>query len=401
MTAVIRLDGITKIYGPDPSTALGLVRQGRSRAELLAETDHVLALDRVDLEVPAGAVFVVMGLSGSGKSTLVRCINRLVEPTSGRILVDGTDLTALPRADLLQIRSDKLGMVFQHFALLPHRTVLDNVAFGLEVRGVPRAVRHARAREVLKQVGLEGWEKRLPAELSGGMQQRVGLARALALDPPILLMDEPFSGLDPLIRKEMQRELLDIQARLHKTIVFITHDLDEAVTLGDRIAILRDGRIEQQGSPQEIVLAPASELVGAFVRDVNALKVLTAESAMESAAGSGRDAYRLGDPLPAADAARQAVLVVDRDGRYLGLTTGPELGEMVAAGAETLRASPGGGPAAVRCRAPLGAALEAVARPPFLVPVTDAEQRLVGVLTRESVFATLRRAGRGAGGGAA
>jgi glycine betaine/proline transport system ATP-binding protein len=399
MTAVIRLQAVTKIFGPDPSAALALVRRGRSRAELLAETDHVLALDHIDLEVARGAVFVVMGLSGSGKSTLVRCVNRLVEPTAGKILVDGTDVTALPRTDLLRLRSDKLGMVFQHFALLPHRSVLDNVAFGLEVRGSPRAERHARAREVLKQVGLEGWEKRPPAELSGGMQQRVGLARALALDPPILLMDEPFSGLDPLIRKEMQRELLAIQARLRKTIVFITHDLDEAVTLGDRIAILRDGRIEQQGSPQEIILAPASDLVGAFVRDVNALKVLTAESAMEAAAGSGRDAYRLGDPLPAGDGVRNAVLVVDREGRYLGLTTRPELGGIVAAGAEKLRGSCGG-PAAVRCRAPLGAAIEAVSRPPFLVPVTDAEQHLVGVLTRESVFATLRRAGRGAGDGA-
>ena len=396
MSAVIRLDGVTKIYGPDPPAALRLVRQGRSRADLLAETDHVLALDDIHLEVSKGTVFVVMGLSGSGKSTLVRCINRLVDPTVGKIFVDGTEVTAVPRADLLRLRSEKLGMVFQHFALLPHRNVLDNVAFGLEVRGVVRAVRHAKAQDVLKQVGLEGWERRLPAELSGGMKQRVGLARALALDPPILLMDEPFSGLDPLIRKEMQRELLGIQERLRKTIVFITHDLDEAVTIGDRIAILRDGRIEQQGSSQEIVLSPASDLVGAFVRDVNALKVLTAESAMES----GRSVYRLGDPLPAEGAEPREIFVVDGDGRYLGFATRPELGEILVAGSEELRGSLRGGPAAVQRRAPLGSALEAVARPPFLVPVTDAEQRLVGVLTRESVFATLRRAGRGAGDGA-
>lgn len=333
----IRVEGLTKVFGPQPRRALERIERGCSRGELLRETGHVLAVDRLSLVVGRGEVFAVMGLSGSGKSTLIRCINRLVEPTSGRIFVDDLDITTLPRPALLRLRSEKLGMVFQHYALLPHRTVLDNVAFGLEVQGIPRAARHEKAREALRQVSLEGWEGRLPAELSGGMQQRVGLARALALNPPILLMDEPFSGLDPLIRKEMQRELLALQQRLRKTIVFITHDLDEALTLGDRICVLRDGRIEQEGTPQEIVLAPSSDFVGAFVRDVNVLKVLTVESAMDEAAGE-----------------------------------------------------PSGGPRLGRS-ASLREALEAIARPPFLAAVVDDDDRVLGAVTRESLFATLKR----------
>lgn len=391
METVIRFVNVYKIYGPDPARALGLVRQGYSAASLLAETDHVLALDNVNLEVLRGETFVVMGLSGSGKSTLVRCINRLVDPTVGKIFVDGTEITALPKSDLLRLRSAKLGMVFQNFALLPHRNVLDNVAFGLEVQGESRPIRYEKAREALKQVGLEGWERRLPAELSGGMQQRVGLARALALNPPILLMDEPFSGLDPLIRKEMQRELLGIQQRLRKTIVFITHDLDEALTLGDRICILRHGRIEQQGSPQQIVLSPSTDHVGDFVRDVNFLKVLTAESVMDTTL----TICKLGEPPPSLSpgGAGQAerVCMVDRDGRYVGLLQGPQLAEALAAGHDVLRRLLSGGPPQFRPGEPLKNLLEAIARPPFLVPVTDAEGRLLGTVTRESVFAMLRR----------
>jgi glycine betaine/proline transport system ATP-binding protein len=380
---VIRLEQVTKIYG-DSDTVLSLMRQGRSRKEILAETDHVLALNDVSLEVARGEVFVVMGLSGSGKSTLVRCINRLVDPTVGKIFVDGVEVTGLGRAELLRLRSEKLGMVFQHFALLPHRNVLDNVAFGLEVQGVVRATRYDKAREALRQVGLEGWEKRLPVELSGGMQQRVGLARALALDPPILLMDEPFSGLDPLIRKEMQQELLRIQERVRKTLVFITHDLDEAMTIGDRIAILRDGRIEQLGSRQEIVLSPSSHYVSAFVRDVNFLKVLTVRSAMEPAA----NVYQLGDGLPPAGSGSSVALVTDTDGRYLGTLPFSWLVESQTMEPETLRRALRAAPA-LRPEDPLHNALEAAARPPFFVPVTEAAGRLLGVVTRESVLAVL------------
>lgn len=391
MEPVIRLERVTKIYGPDPARALELVQQGYARADLLAETDHVLALDDVSLDVCRGEVFVIMGLSGSGKSTLVRCINRLVEPTTGKVFVDETEVTALPKRDLLRLRSERLGMVFQHFALLPHRNVLDNVAFGLEVQGEDRASRHEKAREALKQVGLEGWGRRRPAELSGGMQQRVGLARALALNPPILLMDEPFSGLDPLIRKEMQRELLDLQRRLRKTVVFITHDLDEALTIGDRVGILRDGRIEQQGSPQQIVLSPSSKHVAAFVRDVNFLKVLTAESVMET----GLRIYRLGggppSPPPPGAAEPEAVFIVDQDGGYLGILPPPQLAEVIAAGPESVCRSLPDRPPRLRPQEPLQNALEAIARPPFLVAVTDAEERLVGAVTRESVLSTLRR----------
>lgn len=391
MDPVIWLEGVTKIYGADPDKALDLVRQGRSRKEILAETDHVLALNDVNLEVSRGEVFVVMGLSGSGKSTLVRCINRLVDPTVGKIFVDGVEVTRLPRGELLRLRSEKLGMVFQHFALLPHRNVLDNVAFGLEVQREARSSRHEKAREALRQVGLEGWGKRLPAELSGGMQQRVGLARALALDPPILLMDEPFSGLDPLIRKEMQRELLGIQQHVRKTIVFITHDLDEAMTIGDRIAVLRDGRIEQLGSPQEIILSPSSDYVSAFVRDVNFLKVLTVGSAMEPAANVYRLGERIPSPAPATGGDDGLVLITDSDGRYVGILLFSRLADAAGAGPEALRRSLSTAPSPLHPKDPLRNALETVARPPFVVPVTDAAERLLGVVTRESVLAMLTR----------
>ncbi len=387
----IRLDGLTKIFGPDAHHALALVERGYTRRQLLQETAHVLAVDRISLTIERGIVFTVMGLSGSGKSTLVRCINRLVEPTAGKVYVDGTDITALSRRDLLRLRSEKLAMVFQHYALLPHRNVLDNVAFGLELQGEPRQLRYRKAREALKQVGLEGWEERLPAELSGGMQQRVGLARALAVNTPILLMDEPFSGLDPLIRKEMQRELLALEKGLRKTIVFITHDLDEALTLGDQICVLRDGRIEQQGSPQEIILSPSSDLIRAFVRDVNFLKVLTVESVMETSL----TVYELGGPgpppPPPGATGPEAVFVVDSGGRYLGLLPREQFANAIPAGPQVVRRALSNGWPKLRNRTPLRDALEAIARPPFVVAVTDDEQRLVGAITRESVFAMLRR----------
>jgi glycine betaine/proline transport system ATP-binding protein len=236
---------------------------------LLAETRNVLALDDVSLSVERGETFVVMGLSGSGKSTLLRHINRLIDPTEGEILVDGVDVLGLSIRDLEQFRRKKMAMVFQHFGLFPHRTVIDNVAYGLEVRGVAKAARRAKAGEWVATVGLAGYEERYPSALSGGMRQRVGLARALCADAEILLMDEAFSALDPLIRSEMQEQLSGLQARLRKTIVFITHDLDEALRLGDRIAILKDGRVGQVGTPAEIVGNPADDYVRAFVAAVN------------------------------------------------------------------------------------------------------------------------------------
>jgi len=278
----VSVRNLWKIFGPDAATILDQEwAREATRRELQERTGHVIAIKDVSFDVYDGEVFVVMGLSGSGKSTLVRCLIRLMEPTQGVIEIDGEDITKYDNRQLIQLRRHKTGMIFQHYGLLPHRNVLDNVAYGMEVQGVDKATRHEKAREILERVGLVGWEEAYPDELSGGMQQRVGIARALVLDPEILLMDEPFSGLDPLIRREMQDELISLQEQVQKTIVFITHDLNEALKLGDRIAIMRDGEIIQTGTAEEIVIVPADEYVSEFVRDVSMGKVLAAGSIMQ------------------------------------------------------------------------------------------------------------------------
>ncbi|MDQ0314056.1 quaternary amine ABC transporter ATP-binding protein [Amorphus orientalis] len=279
--ALIEVEHITKIFGPNPKQALARVRQGLGKDALLAETGHTLGIDDVSLSIERGQIFVIMGLSGSGKSTLIRHFNRLIDPTDGTILVDGKDVMALGNRELEDFRRRRMSMVFQRFGLMPHRTVLQNVAYGLEVRGLGRAERQRQAKEWVEAVGLSGFENQFPSQLSGGMQQRVGLARALATDADILLMDEAFSALDPLIRSQMQDQLVALQARLGKTIVFITHDLDEALKIGDRIAILKDGQLSQVGRPAEILLSPADDYVRAFVRDVNRARVLTVDVVMK------------------------------------------------------------------------------------------------------------------------
>jgi glycine betaine/proline transport system ATP-binding protein len=279
--ALIDVQHITKIFGPDPKAALARVKAGMGKEDLLAETGHTLGLDDVSLSIEKGEIFVIMGLSGSGKSTLIRHFNRLIDPTDGQILIDGTDILGLNMGDLSAFRRRRMSMVFQRFGLMPHRTVVENVAYGLQVRGMGRKERDARARQWIDTVGLSGFESQYPSQLSGGMQQRVGLARALATDADILLMDEAFSALDPLIRSQMQDQLITLQAELNKTIVFITHDLDEALRIGDRIAILKDGRLSQVGRPPEILLSPADDYVRAFVRDVNRARVLTVDVVMK------------------------------------------------------------------------------------------------------------------------
>lgn len=276
----VQLQHVWKIFGPNPRYVLRTMSGEASAEKILRETGHVAAVRDVSLEVAQGEIFVVMGLSGSGKSTLIRCLSRLIEPTAGRIFINQEDVTKMNKKALRHLRRHTVSMVFQRFGLFPHRRVLDNVSYGLEVRGVSQAERRAKARQVLELVGLEGWEQRYPRELSGGMQQRVGLARALAVEPEIMLCDEPFSALDPLIRREMQHELLRLQKTLHKTIIFITHDFLEAIKLGDRIAIMKDGAIVQVGTAQQIVAHPANEYVREFTRDVPRAKVLTAESIM-------------------------------------------------------------------------------------------------------------------------
>jgi glycine betaine/proline transport system ATP-binding protein len=275
------IQSLYKIFGNRPKAALSLLEKGRTKDEILEETGQTVGLQAIDLEIFEGEIFVIMGLSGSGKSTLLRCLNRLIPPTSGKILLDGIDIASLDEGGLREVRRKKLGMVFQNFALLPHRNVVENVAFGLEVQEMPEKERLEKARQTLEMVGLSGYEESMPDQLSGGMKQRVGLARALASDPDILLMDEAFSALDPIIRAGMQDELLDLQNALNKTIVFVTHDLDEALKIGNRIALMKDGRIIQVGTPEEILTAPADEYVARFVAGVDMTRVLTAEGVMK------------------------------------------------------------------------------------------------------------------------
>ncbi len=277
----IKVENLFKIFGPNPKKAFPMIEEGKDRGEILAKTGNVVAVRGVSFEIKKKETFVIMGLSGSGKSTLIRCINRLIEPTDGEIFVNGKDITKIDKEQLREMRRYTLSMVFQHFGLLPHRSVVNNVEFGLEISGMEKEERNKKAMAAIDLVGLKGYENSTPDELSGGMQQRVGLARALANDPEVLLMDEAFSALDPLIRNQMQDELIELQAKMHKTIVFITHDLDEALKLGDRILILGpDGTARQLGTPEEILSEPADEYVAKFVEKVDKTKVITVSSIM-------------------------------------------------------------------------------------------------------------------------
>jgi glycine betaine/proline transport system ATP-binding protein len=276
----IKVEDLTLIFGKRKQEALALLKRGVSKEEILKKTKCTVGVNNVSLEIKEGEIFVIMGLSGSGKSTLIRCLNRLNEPTSGKVFFDDHDITRETNKELLETRRTEMSMVFQKFGLLPHRTILENAAFGLEIRGEAKEEREVKALQALETVGLKGYESQFPSEMSGGMQQRVGLARALANDPGVLLMDEAFSALDPLIKSDMQDELLAIQSKLHKTIVFITHDLDEAMKIGDRIAIMKDGVVEQIGTAEDILTGPATPYVEAFVNKVDRKSIITAESLM-------------------------------------------------------------------------------------------------------------------------
>jgi glycine betaine/proline transport system ATP-binding protein len=315
---------VWKVFGPHAERVVGSPDADLPRAELEAKTGCVAAVRDVSFEVPTGDVFVVMGLSGSGKSTLVRCISRLIEPTAGQVIIDGEDIASCSPEWLRELRRTRVSMVFQHFGLLPHRRVLDNVAFGLEVQGIGKTERHARAGDMLDLVGLSGLGESYPDELSGGMQQRVGLARALANDPEILLFDEPFSALDPLIRRDMQDEVARLQRELKKTVVFITHDLQEALKLGDRIAIMRDGRFVQVDTPEAVVARPADDYVRDFVRDVPRSHVLTAGGIMSApladvdTAGTVADTTPVSELLAIVIASDKPVAVLDDTGQVCG-----------------------------------------------------------------------------------
>jgi glycine betaine/proline transport system ATP-binding protein len=338
----IDVQGLSKVFGTEIEEALSLKREGLSRREIIERTSAVVAIDDVSFSVDAGEIFVVMGLSGSGKSTLVRCLNRLHEPSAGRIEIDGEDVCTATEERLRELRLQKITMVFQHFALLPHRTVAENVEYGLKMRGLAKAERRAKALKTLENVGLDNWADRHPADLSGGMQQRVGLARALALDPEILLMDEPFSALDPLIRRDMQGELIELQRRYRTTIIFITHDLNEALTLGDRVAVMKDGRFSQIGRPADIVLSPADDYVAAFTRDIDRGRVLPVRCAMRqpgpaealqalsSGAASIDGSRQLHEAFALVSAGPAPVVVVDAEGRPEGLVTAADVTAVLA-----------------------------------------------------------------------
>ncbi|GAA3804622.1 glycine betaine/L-proline ABC transporter ATP-binding protein [Nocardioides panacisoli] len=333
----VHVDGLWKIFGPRADKIMQSDEAKLSRKELQEKTGHVVGVRDVSFDVAPGEVFVVMGLSGSGKSTLVRLLTRLIEPTSGTVQLYGEDITAMSDKALLDTRRRKVSMVFQHFGLLPHRKVIDNVAFGLEVRGEGKGNRRNRAQEMVDLVGLSGYENNFPDQLSGGMQQRVGLARALAADPDILMFDEPFSALDPLIRRDMQNEVIRLHEEVGKTMVFITHDLAEALKLGDRILIMRDGEVVQIGTPDEVVAAPADEYVRDFVSDVPRSHVLTLKWVMREPDGSAVDGPVVRSDQIVRDAARVVLdhhgpcRVVDADDKVVGVVDDEDILRVVVA----------------------------------------------------------------------
>ena len=378
------------MFGPKAKEALALLKSGLPKEEVEARTGATVGVHDASFQVRRGEIFVVMGLSGSGKSTLLRCINRLHDPTAGTVIVGGVDVTRLDRKGLQELRRKKFGMVFQRFALFPHRSVRANVEYGLEVKGVPPKERAARAEEMLELVGLAGWGDRRPDELSGGMQQRVGLARALAADPDILLMDEAFSALDPLIKREMQDELLSLQSQMMKTIIFITHDLDEALKLGDRIAVMRAGRIVQVGTPEEIISRPANEYVAAFTSGVDRSKVLTAGSVMKAA----DPVIRPKDgPNSALQRMRRhgisSIFMVENDGRLIGLVHAADARKAADRGATSLVEWVKRDLPAVGEHDSLRDAIRVGAQENWPLPVVDERGRLRGVLVKGAILSAL------------
>ena len=390
---IIKVNSVWKVFGRNPERALAPEHSGRSKTDLQSDLGVVIGLSDVSFEVQKGETFVIMGLSGSGKSTMVRCLIRLIEPTVGNIVIDGHDVMAMDDKELTEFRRDKIAMVFQHYGLMPHRNVLDNAGWGLEIQGVPEGERHARTRETLDMVGLGGWETSYPRQLSGGMQQRVGLARALVVDTDILLMDEPFSGLDPLIRRQMQDELLRLQDELRKTIVFITHDLNEALKLGSRIAIMQDGRVVQIGSPEDIVLRPEDQYVGDFTQDVRLESVLTASKVMVTP-----KATVMGHQGPRAalhtigESDGDAAWIVDRRERYLGLLTITNAQKALRVGArriDTAMDYVDREYAAVSPTTTFDQLIPLAMSSDYPIPVTDADNMLVGEVHRSALAEAL------------
>ncbi|MCY4483106.1 MAG: glycine betaine/L-proline ABC transporter ATP-binding protein [Spirochaetaceae bacterium] len=394
----IEVTGLYKIFGARAKEVLARAQSGVGKDEILAETGQTVGLHDVNLHIKGAETFVVMGLSGSGKSTFVRCVNRLIEPTAGQVMIGGVDVVGLSADEIKALRRTRMSMVFQRFGLLPHRNVLRNVAYGLSVQGVSKEERWERARQWIDVVGLKGYEQMRPSQLSGGMQQRVGLARALCTDPEILLMDEPFSALDPLIRRDMQDELVRLQRELNKTIVFITHDLDEALRLGDRIAILKDGRVVQVGTPEDIITAPADEYIEDFVRDVNRSRVLSAGLAMDPVTALPLDTHPRTAQETLQQERRRFGFVTDEDDQCRGLVLLDDISAAVRRGDRDLAAVVRPDVPTVRAGQHLDELLSIAADSRLPIAVLGERKRLLGALTRRNTLAAL--AGNWSEGGA-
>ena len=387
-THQIVVKNLWKVFGNDPSLALTVENSGKSRTEIQSEFGQIVALRDVSFSVRKGETFVVMGLSGSGKSTLVRCLIRLIDATSGNIYVDGEDVTSFDDKNLMDFRRTKVSMVFQNFGLLPHRNVMDNACYGLEIKGMPRQERYEMAKRMIDLVGLSGWENSRVSQLSGGMQQRVGLARALAVEPEILLMDEPFSGLDPLIRRQMRSELADLQKELKKTMVFITHDLDEAVTVGDRIAIMRDGEIIQMGTPEEIILNPIDEFVTEFTEDVSKDRILNASSVSVQPDLVWTCSSDLGDlKEQISKVGIGHVAFVDELGSSLGVLLRSDVEQLQSA--EELYSILKKSPDSMMSSSEVKPAIAKLAESETPIPVVDSDKKLLGVITQRSILTAL------------
>jgi len=393
-TLVVR--NLFKVFGDEPGKAIALYEDGLGKDEIFAKTGMTVGVCNASFSVREGEIFVVMGLSGSGKSTLVRMLNRLIEPSSGEIVVKGSDIAKMSEKELMEFRRKHISMVFQSFALMPHLTVLQNAAFGLELAGVPPAQREARANSALSQVGLEPYGHSYPNELSGGMQQRVGLARALANDPSILLMDEAFSALDPLIRTEMQDELLTLQEEQKRTVIFISHDLDEAMRIGDRIAIMEGGRVVQVGTPDEILNNPADDYVSSFFRGVDVSNVLTAGdvAVKEQVTVVDREGNVRGALQRIGKADRDFAYVVDRRQHFHGVVSAASLEKEAKTEKPELRHAflPDIEPISASTR--IGEIIGQVAAAPCGLPVVDDNDRYVGVVSRALLLAALDREGQ-------
>ena len=385
----IEVKGLTKIFGKNPKQGVKLLQEGKTKTDILKETGMTVGVNRVSFDVHSGEIFVIMGLSGSGKSTLVRLINRLIEPNAGSVLVDGEDLAKMDKQKLRETRRKKLSMVFQGFGLFPHRTVWENAGFGLEIQGLDKKIIREKALESLKMVGLVGYEDQYPSQLSGGMKQRVGLARALANDPDILLMDEAFSALDPLNRKEMQDELIDLQASMHKTILFITHDLDEALKIGDRIAIMKDGLIVQVGTPEEIMTNPADDYVRKFVEDVDRSKVFSAQHVMKRPETIDIEKH---GPRVALQRMKQvgisSIYVINKNKEFLGVVTADAASEAVKNGNKDIYDVMITDVPVVRPDLSLNDLFEVIHDSPVPVAVVE-DKKLKGIIVRGAVLAAL------------